>query len=250
MGLLNNDSSNGHFGIILQEIQNTELFIKQRKTIPRFSGSPNEALIEDWLQECEKAAKLNGWNENEKLSKFSKKLKGAALDYHQELFEIENYEEWKNKMIMKFKLEDKEFYQKRLQELKQTPEQSVTSFFLELNSLFVKAYGLAILTEKSLNEIRLRRKVTILSKGLRPDVWSKIQHFAVPKRGKMPSWTRIFKEAIETEREIIMLEKLKSKTRQFKNEENFTEVYIACSAIKRQEVGYGVFFDKNSSKYV
>lgn len=231
-------------------ISKLKVFIQHKRTIPRFSGSLNEALVEDWLHECEKITKHKNWNENEKLLRFSNKLKSAALDYHNnELLGIKNYEEWKEKMTVKFKLEDQEFYKKGLKQLKQNPEQSVTSFAVELNSFFVKAFGLAIMRESSLYGVRLGLKVDILAKGIRSEIWSKVCPYVNRKRGRMPSWTRIIQKAQQIEGELILMGKLKNQTSLLKSDENFTKVYIACSAIQRQEVGYGVFFDKNSFKY-
>jgi hypothetical protein len=226
-------------------------FVKQRKTLPVFSGSEKGALIEDWFQECEKTATILKWTDFQKIREFSKKLSGIARTFHEtQLKSITDYKTWRGSMIQNFvkQEKEKEILVKQLMDLKQNPNQSVRDFAQEISSLMVKILGLAIVTDKMYKTFSLNTKLAYFSDGLREDVWERLSSFILNNRGRSPSWSRIVQQAQDIEWLIDLKKKSANITPQCGGED-YTKVYITVSADStRKFTGYGVFFGKDDSK--
>lgn len=227
--------------IVLINLSDQNVRIRQRGSLPGFYGCESGALIEDWLDECEKAANLNGWTKQEMLKNFAKHLHGGAKIFHQqELIGIQSFEEWKEAMIMKYKREDKSYYMRKFNELRQETRQPVQEFLALIDSYFVKAYGLAVVTARPLRSVKSLIKINILAKGLLPEIWAEIEQLVCPD-DRIPPWGEIVKALKDTEWKLKLL---KSKIRlPIKNPERFFKAYIASSAINQVVAGYGVFFN-------
>lgn len=228
-------------------------FLKPRKTLPFFSGSKREALIEDWVQECERTAAILRWTESAMLEEFAKKLSGDARIFHEKsLKSVKDYKGWRKLMTDKFFQEDKEFYVRQLINLKQKPDQSVRAFAQEIDSLMVKTLGLAIITDKLHKTFCLNTKLAYFSDGLRKDVWAHFGSLLLKNRGRMPSWSWIVEEAQDTEWLIDLKKKsTNSKTANTSQWpiEDYTKVFITISWNKGKNLtGYGVFFGDDDSK--
>ncbi len=226
-------------------------FLKPRKTLPFFSGSKREALIEDWFQECEKTAAILRWTESIMLKEFAKKLSGDARIFHEKIFKsAKDYKDWRKLMTDEFFEKDKEFYVRQLINLKQKPDQSVRAFAQEIDSLMVKTLGLAIITDKLYKTFCLNTKLAYFSDGLREDVWAHFGSVFLKNRRRMPFWSCIVEEAQDAEWLIDLRKKSTySKTDNTPPIEDYTKVYITISSIKEKNLtGYGVFFGDDDSK--
>jgi hypothetical protein len=84
-----------------------ELFSREdKKSIPTFKGKNTDKLITEWLKSAEHVARNNDWNEEQKLRFFSDRLKGEALEWHDEYVEEQdqflNYTDWRKDIIERF----------------------------------------------------------------------------------------------------------------------------------------------------
>ena len=60
-----------------------ELFSREdKKSIPAYKGKSTDKLITEWLKAAEHVAKNNDWDEDQKIRFFSDRLKGEALEWH------------------------------------------------------------------------------------------------------------------------------------------------------------------------
>jgi hypothetical protein len=228
-------------------------FLKPRKTLPFFSGSKREALIQDWLEECEKTATILRWTESVMLEEFAKKLSGNARIFHEQILKsVKDYKDWRKLMTDEFFEKDKEFYVGQLINLKQKPDQSVRAFAQEIDSLMVKTMGLAIITDKLHKTFCLNTKLAYFSDGLREDVWTHFGSILLKDRSRIPSWSWIVEASQDAEWLIDLRKKSAySRTANIPQSaiEDYTKVYITMSEDKEKKLtGYGVFFGDNDSK--
>ncbi|KZS06986.1 Uncharacterized protein APZ42_029517 [Daphnia magna] len=229
---------------------NLKYLYKPRKTLPSFSGSENGALVQDWFQECENVAALLGWHDANMLQKFLTRLRGDALMYHQKnLTYVEDYCTWRSLMIEEFIQNDRNYFLGQLEQLTQKPNQSVMTFAAEIDSLLVKALGLAVITDKSLKMFCFRVKLAYLIDGLREDVRKGIDSFLFEYMVGFPSWSRV----IEHVQDVEWLTDLRKKQsiRNSSRSCDYVKVYLAISGYRGfNETGYGVFFGENDCKNV
>ena len=85
-----------------------ELFSREdKKSIPTFKGKSTDKLITEWLKTAEHVARNNDWDEEQKLRFFSDRLKGEALEWHDEYVEEQdhllNYTDWRKDIIERFR---------------------------------------------------------------------------------------------------------------------------------------------------
>jgi hypothetical protein len=60
-----------------------ELFSREdKKSIPTFKGKSTDKLITEWLKTAEHVARNNDWDDDQKIRFFSDRLKGEALEWH------------------------------------------------------------------------------------------------------------------------------------------------------------------------
>ena len=81
-----------------------ELFSREdKKSILAFKGKRSDKLITEWLKAAEHVARNNDWDEDQKLRFFSDRLKGEALEWHDNYAKEQgnhlNYEDWKKYII-------------------------------------------------------------------------------------------------------------------------------------------------------
>ena len=84
-----------------------ELFSREdKKSIPAFKGKSTDKLITEWLKAAEHVAKNNQWDDDQKIRFFSDRLKGEALEWHDNYTEEQgnqlNYDEWRKDIIERF----------------------------------------------------------------------------------------------------------------------------------------------------
>ena len=84
-----------------------ELFSREdKKSIPAFKGKSTDKLITEWLKAAEHVARNNDWDEDQKLRFFSDRLKGEALEWHDNYAKEQgnhlNYEDWRKDIIEHF----------------------------------------------------------------------------------------------------------------------------------------------------
>jgi hypothetical protein len=84
-----------------------ELFSREdKKSIPTFKGKSTDKVITEWLKAAEHVARNNDWDEDKKLRFFSDRLKGEALEYHDNYAEEQgndlNYADWQKDIIESF----------------------------------------------------------------------------------------------------------------------------------------------------
>ena len=107
-----------------------EIFSREdKKLIPNFKGKSTDKLITEWLKTAEHIAKNNDWDEEQKLRFFSDRLKGEALEWHDEYVEDQNhrlnYTDWRNDIIERFRDSfDIATLKRKLPKLQQRPEES------------------------------------------------------------------------------------------------------------------------------
>ena len=111
-----------------------ELFSrKDKKSILTFKGKNTDKLITEWLKTVEHVARNNDWDEEQKFRFFSDRLKGEALEWHDEYVEEQdqllNYTHWGKDIIERFRDSfDIATLKRKLQKLKQRPEESCRTF--------------------------------------------------------------------------------------------------------------------------
>ena len=84
-----------------------EIFSREdKKSIPAFKGKSTDKLITEWLKAAEHVARNNNWDEDKKIRFFSDRLKGEALEWHDNYAEEQgnhlNYEDWRKDIIERF----------------------------------------------------------------------------------------------------------------------------------------------------
>ena len=145
-----------------------ELFSREdKKSIPTFKGKSTDKLITEWLKTAEHVARNNDWDEEQKLRFFSDRLKGEALEWHDEYVEEQddllNYTDWRNDIIERFRDSfDIATLKRKLQKLKQRPEESCRTFISRLKNLYESIEGKEdrqVSPNKSVIEDTLRQKV-------------------------------------------------------------------------------------------
>ena len=71
---------------------------EDKKSIPAFKGKSTDKLITEWLKTAEHVARNNDRDETKKLRFFSDRLKGEALEWHDNYTKEHgndlNYEDW------------------------------------------------------------------------------------------------------------------------------------------------------------
>jgi hypothetical protein len=145
-----------------------ELFSREdKKSIPTFKGKSTDKLITEWLKTAEHVARNNDWDEEQKLRFFSDRLKGEALEWHDEYVEEQdyhlNYTDWRKDIIERFRDSfDIATLKRKLQKLKQRPEESCRTFISRLKNLYESIEGKEDKPDspnKSVVEDTLRQKV-------------------------------------------------------------------------------------------
>jgi hypothetical protein len=84
-----------------------ELFSREdKKSNQAFKGKSTDKLITEWLKAAEHVARNNDWDEDQKLRFFSDRLKGEALEWHDEYVEEQdyllNFTDWRKDIIERF----------------------------------------------------------------------------------------------------------------------------------------------------
>lgn len=181
------------------EMANTELARKfdqiisrdEKKEIPFYDGEAED--VHKWLQQAERVANNNDWSMDQKVRYFSDRLKGEALEWHNEYMEkpcdeqqppksipklLITYGTWKHNFIKRFEDEaDIERIKNHLKTLKQKTGQNVKSYIAIINRLYnrVNGKGVQLPDRATLNEIALckenynlrdKEKLEILLSGL------------------------------------------------------------------------------------
>ncbi len=106
-----------------------ELFSREdKKSIPAFKGKSTDKLITEWLKAAEHVAKNNQWDDDQKIRFFSDRLKGEALEWHDNYTEEQcnqlNYDECRKDIIERFQDSfDLAALRKKLNTLKQRPKE-------------------------------------------------------------------------------------------------------------------------------
>jgi hypothetical protein len=119
-----------------------ELFSREdKKSIPAFKGKSTDKLVTEWLKGAEHVARNNDWDEDQKLRFFSDRLKGEALEWHDNYVEEQgndlNYADWRKEIIERFQDSfDLATLRRKLNTLKQKPEENCRAFVSRLNSLY------------------------------------------------------------------------------------------------------------------
>jgi hypothetical protein len=119
-----------------------ELFSREdKKSIPAFKGKSTDKLITEWLKAAEHVARNNDWDEDQRIRFFSDRLKGEALEWHDNYAEEQgnqlNYEDWRKDIIERFQDSfDLAALRKKLNTLRQRPEENCRAFVSRLNSLY------------------------------------------------------------------------------------------------------------------
>jgi hypothetical protein len=165
-----------------------ELFSREdKKSIPAFKGKSTDKLITEWLKAAEHVARNNDWDEDQKLRFFSDRLKGEALEWHNNYAKEQgnqlNYEDWRKDIIERFQDSfDLAALRKKLNTLKQKPEENCRAFVSRLNSLYDTIEGKVdklddlnktVVEDNLLSKVRKMRndvKTKILLQGLLPKI--------------------------------------------------------------------------------
>jgi hypothetical protein len=89
-------------------------------------GKSTNKLITEWLKTGEHVAGNNDWDEEQKLQFFSDRLKGEALEWHDEYVEEQDqnlkHTDWRKDIIERFRDSfDITTLKRKLQKLKQRP---------------------------------------------------------------------------------------------------------------------------------
>jgi hypothetical protein len=163
-----------------------ELFSREdKKSIPAFKGESTDKIITEWLKTAEYVARNNDWDEEQKLRFFSDRLKGVALEWHDNYAEEQgntlNYADWRKDIIECFQdSSDLAALRKKLTQLKQRPEENCRAFVSRLNSLYDTIEGKVdklddlnktVIEDHLLSKVRKMRndiKTKILLQGLLP----------------------------------------------------------------------------------
>jgi len=160
---------------------------EERKSIPHYNGHHNDQSINQWIREAEAVATLNEWKDETKKRYFASRLKGAALNWHIERLQSnpnEDYKNWKAAIIENFKHPgDIDKLKIKLQNLKQTQNQTTTNFIGQIKSLYHAIYGEKIPEPGS--------RQTTETKALRDDLLLKILMNGLLPKIKEAMWNGI-----------------------------------------------------------
>ena len=169
-----------------------ELFSREdKKSIPAFKGKSTDKLITEWLKAAEHVARNNDWDEDQKIRFFLDRLKGEALEWHDNYAEEQgnhlNHEDWRKDIIERFQDSfDLAALRKKLHTLKQKPEENCRAFVSRLNSLYDTIEGKVDKLDDNnktdgedhlLSKVRKMRndvKIKILLQGLLPKIKSEL----------------------------------------------------------------------------
>ncbi|EFX61996.1 hypothetical protein DAPPUDRAFT_120662, partial [Daphnia pulex] len=159
----------------------------QRKieNIPVFSGESNCPLvIEEWFKIAERTARLAGWNEQQKILFFQKKLIKSAANFNDSLTAAQrvDYDAWKALLINGLHDNTTKAIKKgELKDLKQEPGERVRDFQTRIDDMYRIAYGAGPANSNDANVVLVRddMKKEILLAGLRREiatlVWNRVQ---------------------------------------------------------------------------
>jgi hypothetical protein len=156
-----------------------ELFSREdKKSIPAFKGKSTDKLITEWLKAAEHVAKNNHWDDDQRIRFFSDRLKGEALEWHDNYAEEQgnqlNYDDWRKDIIERFQDSfDLAALRKKLNTLRKRPEENCRTFVSRLNNLYDTIEGKVDKLDelnKTAVEDQLLSKVT----KMRNDVKTKI----------------------------------------------------------------------------
>jgi hypothetical protein len=165
-----------------------ELFSREdKKSIPTFKGKSTDKLITEWLKAAEHVARNNDWDDDQKIRFFSDRLKGEALEWHDNYAESQgdelNYTDWRSEIIERFQDSfDLAALKKKFNKLKQKPEENCRTFVSRLVSLYDSIEGkIGKLDDKNktdvedalLNTVKKMRddiKIKTLLQGILPKV--------------------------------------------------------------------------------
>ncbi len=156
-----------------------ELFSREdKKSIPAFKGKSTDNLITEWLKAAEHVARNNDWDDDQKIRFFSDRLKGEALEWHDNYIEeqgnILNYEDWRKDIIERFQdSSDLAALRKKLHTLKQRPEENCRAFVSRLNSLYDTIDG-KVDELDDLNKTKVEDQLLSKFREMRNDVKTKI----------------------------------------------------------------------------
>jgi hypothetical protein len=152
-----------------------ELFSREdKKSIPTFKGKSTDKLITEWLKTAEHVARNNDWDDDQKMRFFSGRLKGEALEWHDNYAEEQgdfiNYIDWKCEIIERFQDSyDLAALRKKFNKLKQKPEENCRTFVSRLTSLYDSLEGkLDKLDEKNKTDVEDALLSTV--KKMRDDI--------------------------------------------------------------------------------
>ncbi|KAK4024953.1 hypothetical protein OUZ56_010448 [Daphnia magna] len=164
-----------------------ELFSREdKKSIPPYKGKSTDKMIMEWLKTVEHVARNNNCDDTQKLRFFSDKLKGEALDWHEEYVsekgdELE-YDDWRSAIIARFQdAYDLATLKKKLLQLKQKPEENCKAFVSRLNNLYDGIEGKeekldhnkTVVEDQLLSKVKKMRdttKIKILIQGILPKI--------------------------------------------------------------------------------
>jgi hypothetical protein len=124
-----------------------ELFSREdKKSIPTFKGKSTDKLITEWLKAAEHVVRNNDWDDDQKIRFFSDRLKGEALEWHDNYAEEQgddlNYDDWRYEIIERFQDSfDIAALRKKFNKLKQKPEENCRAFVSRLTSLYDSIEG-------------------------------------------------------------------------------------------------------------
>ncbi|KZR98653.1 Uncharacterized protein APZ42_005829, partial [Daphnia magna] len=138
------------------------------------------------LKTAEHVARNNNWDNTQKLRFFSDRLKGEALDWHEECVseqgdELE-YDDWRSAIIARFQdAYDLATLKKKLLQLKQKPEENCRAFVSRLNNLYDGIEGKeekldqnkTVVEDQLLSKVKKTRdttKIKILIQGILPKI--------------------------------------------------------------------------------
>ena len=152
-----------------------ELFSREdKKSIPTFKGKSTDKLITEWLKTAEHVARNNDWDDDQKIRFFSDRLKGEALEWHDNYAEEQgdelNYADWRYEIIERFQDSfDLATLRKKFSKLKQKPEENCRTFVSRLTSLYDSIEGkLDKLDEKNKTDVEDALLSTV--KKMRDDI--------------------------------------------------------------------------------
>jgi hypothetical protein len=152
-----------------------ELFSREdKKSIPTFKGKSTDKLITEWLKTAEHVARNNDWDDDQKIRFFSDRLKGEALEWHDNYAEEQgdfiNYVDWKCEIIERFQDSyDLAALRKKFNRMKQKPEENCRTFVSRLTSLYDSLEGkLDKLDEKNKTDVEDALLSTV--KKMRDDI--------------------------------------------------------------------------------